>query len=117
MISSVMRTRKALEVGGGSCLSLQDSGQCAVILQTLYGGSFASTAHDGQNHWFNLISTTCGEYQVDITGDRFGLPKYQIERHKDIYPNVCRVNVSDMDDDTRAKAQDLAKNSGLEVFS
>src|SRR5580658_8358280 len=64
------------------------AGQCgavAAIVRSMWGGQLVSANVDAQSHWFNRIVVDGDLFDVDITGDQFGLPRVQLARCGRLY--------------------------------
>lgn len=63
-------------------------GQCAVtaiVLRELIGGELLRTQVAGDEHWLNRVSLQHGTYDIDLTGDQFGLPAIQLAPAGQLY--------------------------------
>jgi hypothetical protein len=71
-------------------------GHCAVvalIMHDLYGGELLRTRVKGEEHWLNRVHVAGVSYDVDLTGDQFGLPTVQVEFAGKLY-EVERVDAA-----------------------
>ena len=87
------------------------SGHCAAVSYLIwqrFGGNMVSAKVHGESHWFNRIYYSASiDADVDLTGDQFGLPPFQISA-RELYPDSrvrhsCEVNV-----ETRLRTKMLA---------
>lgn len=65
-------------------------GHCAAVallVWAMFGGDMQSTTHEGVSHWFNRVKYLGEWYDMDLTGDQFGLPPVQITPAGDMYSN------------------------------
>jgi hypothetical protein len=73
------------------------TGHCAVtamLVRELFGGEYVSAIVAGSSHWFNRISVLGIEYDVDITGDQFGLKRVQVALANRLYEGT-RVRLAE----------------------
>jgi hypothetical protein len=92
------------------------SGHCAAvatIVQGLFGGQLMSAKVDVQSHWFNRIDLGDGVFDIDITGDQFGLPSVQVARRGHLYDRSRVRKPEELNLDTRKRAALLAARAGL----
>lgn len=92
------------------------SGHCAAvasIVQALFGGQLVSAKVEVQSHWFNRIDLGEGVFDVDITGDQFGLPPVQVAKRGDLYDRSRVRKPEELNLDTRRRAAVLAARAGL----
>lgn len=90
---------------------IPSTGHCAVasiIIQTIYGGKFVSTYINNISHWFNRIIIDNQEYDIDLTGDQFNLPKIQIKPAGSLYSNTRIRETSDLNEETKIRSKILA---------
>lgn len=68
------------------------------------------------SHWFNRVTRGDEVVDVDLTGDQFGRPAVQVAPADSLYDAGARVRpLEDVDEETRARAERLAKKAGLDV--
>lgn len=80
------------------------------IVRQRHGGAMVSTRAFGGSHWFNLIRTESGWFEVDITGDQFGLG---VVRWASMLHDDTRIrDVSEWDEDTHRRLELLEKRLG-----
>lgn len=87
-------------------------GHCAVvaaILKKKFGGDMYSTTINGQSHWFNQIIVDEIAYDVDITGDQFGLPAVQVGEPYTLYQDNRLRHEEQFDMDTVWRVMMLRK--------
>jgi hypothetical protein len=96
--------------------SAASTGHCAVVsalLAKLIGATMVSTRLAGQSHWFNRIRVGNREYDIDLTGDQYGLEPVRIANANALYPETRVRSEEDLNADTRARARRLAANAGF----
>jgi hypothetical protein len=92
------------------------AGHCAVvaaIVQQEFGGQMLSTHVDGEEHWFNRITSVGTPIDVDLTGDQFGGPKVQVGLPGYLYPNAIERPFDHLQHEALVRAQRLADRAGL----
>lgn len=92
------------------------AGQCAAvatILRTMLGGALVSANVEAQSHWFNRIPVAGDLFDVDITGDQFGLPAIQLARVGGLYGGSRVRRPGEVDGNTRMRAELLARRAGV----
>src|SRR5438105_184308 len=102
--------------GGHTDFRVRSSGHCgavAAIVQAELGGDLVSALVDGHSHWFNRVTLGSELFDVDITGDQFGRPTLQIAHSSRLYDDSRVRLASDLDAETRFRAQRLCERSGL----
>lgn len=94
----------------------KSTGQCAVsalIVQGQLGGQLVSTWVRGESHWFNRVALGDVLFDVDLTGDQFGLPAVQFQRSQALYAPSRRRLLREVAPETFARAVTLARRCGL----
>jgi hypothetical protein len=92
------------------------AGQCgavATIVRAMLGGQVVSAYVDAQSHWFNRIAVADDVFDVDITGDQFGLPPIQLAQGGKLYSGSRVRRTDEINENTRARAELLAGRAGL----
>lgn len=90
------------------------AGQCgavATIVRAMLGGQLVSADVDTQSHWFNRIPVDGNVFDVDITGDQFGLPPVQLARRGRLYGGSRVRRPGEVDENTRMRAALLARRA------
>lgn len=124
LVGELHHLRRRLERGFGSDTAANgfrgsgpSTGQCAaatLVVREAVGGEYASASVQNQSHWFNRIAHKGVSYDVDLTGDQFGLPAVQVGRTGELY-NETRIRPSeDVSPETIARAARLAKRAGMQ---
>ncbi len=93
------------------------AGQCgavATIVRTMLGGELVSAKIEAQSHWFNRIRVADHLFDVDITGDQFGLPPIQLARVGKLYGGSRVRRPAEVNEDTRMRAALLARRAGVD---
>ena len=99
------------------------TGHCAVvsaILYSLYGGELCSTSIDEVSHWFNRIRFGGETFDVDLTGDQFGLKPFQYQSESQLYtkkkyPETRTRKPKDLSKETLRRAMLLATRANLDI--
>lgn len=94
----------------------RSTGQCAVsalIVQVQFGGELTSARVCDESHWFNRIVQGDTVFDVDVTGDQFGLPAIQCRPRDALYTPSQRRKLLDVTPETFARAIALARCCGL----
>ena len=94
-------------VSAGHCCAV------ATIVRAMLGGEFVSADVDEQSHWFNRIPVAGDLFDVDITGDQFGLPAIQVARCGRLYSRSRSRHPDEVDENTQMRAALLAKRAGV----
>ncbi len=92
------------------------SGHCAavaLIAATALPCGLASARISGGSHWFNRVFLESGTYDMDLTGDQYGLAPVRVARKGGLYRGTAVRDVSQIDDETRLRAIRLANRAGL----
>lgn len=92
------------------------SGQCAavaLIVHDTLGGSLVSAHVNGISHWFNRITTSDGELDIDITADQFGFVPIRIGDPGSLYANERIRSKAELRVETVSRAQLLKARAGL----
>ena len=92
------------------------AGQCgavATIVREMLGGQLVSADVDAQSHWFNRIPVAGDVFDVDLTGDQFGLPPVQLARGGRLYSGSRVRHLDEVDQNTRRRAMLLARRAGV----
>lgn len=94
------------------------AGHCAIvaaITALTVGGQLVKTSVGGVSHWFNRLTDRGMTWDVDLTGDQFGLPAVQIAPEGHLYSDTKEADFSSLDRDTLRRAVVLADRAGLDV--
>jgi hypothetical protein len=76
--------------GGPHSASAGQCGTVATIVRAMLGGELVSAEIDAQSHWFNRSYVAGDFFDVDLTGDQFGLPPVQLaESHINMRQDVA----------------------------
>jgi len=92
------------------------AGHCvvaSVIVQTTFGGDLASAIVEGNSHWFNRIRFGDQMFDVDLTGDQFGLAPILIADANRLYSGAKIRRTNDLSSETLRRAALLARRAGL----
>lgn len=101
---------------------LPSTGHCAAVATILHGflypwsARLVSTKFAGQSHWFNRFTWEQHQYDVDITGDQFGLHPVQVDIAGELYPNTRTRTWEEVNEATRERARKLRDRAGFEVL-
>jgi hypothetical protein len=101
----------------GTVSPIPSAGHCAVvsvITMLKLGGGLASTTVQGESHWFNRLSDGRQLWDVDLTGDQFGLPPVQVEPTGSLYPNATSQTFDALNIETLARALRLAARADMQ---
>jgi hypothetical protein len=93
------------------------AGQCsavATIVRAMLGGELVSAHVDTQSHWFNRVPVGGVLFDIDITGDQFGLPPIQMARRGKLYGGSRVRQPVEVDENTRRRAALLARRAGVD---
>jgi hypothetical protein len=104
-------------INQSGCPVSASSGQCgavATIVRTMLGGELVSANIEAQSHWFNRIRVADKLFDVDITGDQFGLPPIQLARVGTLYGGSRVRRPVEVDKNTLMRAALLAKRAGVD---
>ncbi len=96
--------------------SAPSTGHCAAvsaILSKWIGATMVSTRIAGQSHWFNRLRVGNREYDIDLTGDQYGLEPVRIANANALYPETRVRSEQDLNADTLARARRLAAHAGF----
>lgn len=87
------------------------SGHCtvaAIFVQKELGGDFVSATVNDASHWFNRITLQDNlEFDLDVTGDQFGLPCVQLAFAGDLYVGTRLRNTREITSETWERAHIL----------
>ena len=100
----------------GTESTVPSAGHCAavaVIVHSEFGGTFVSTTVDGQSHWFNRLRIAGQEFDVDLTGDQFGLPAIRVGQN--LFEVIRHRSADQLNCETLTRALTLARRSGRSV--
>lgn len=92
------------------------TGHCAVvaaILQQMAAGDLVSATVEGQSHWFNRLSVGGRQFDVDLTGDQFGLPSIRVGVCDGLFPATRVRHPAEINPETLRRAISLAKRAAL----
>lgn len=120
LYAKLAEIRKALEPAWSGAtgfvepwpLAPRSAGQCAVsaaIVKSMLGGTFLSAPKGPISHWFNRVDG----YDVDITGDQFGVPAIQITDTPYGLYECTRERLEGLNEETLKRAILLARQAGL----
>jgi hypothetical protein len=87
------------------------------IVHELFGGELVSTSIDGHSHWLNRLTADGRTIDADLTGDQFGLPKFQFDEPGRLYRGLRVRPESDLSLETLSRAALLAQKAGLSAVS
>jgi len=94
------------------------AGQCAavaILVNRIFGGNYVSTRVEGESHWFNRILFQSNWYDVDITGDQYGLPPVQVSEMGTLYPETRLRLPEEVASETLERADRLALKANLSI--
>ncbi|MBI2752334.1 MAG: hypothetical protein HYX46_02300 [Betaproteobacteria bacterium] len=100
----------------GTVSRIPSAGHCAAVAAVVraeFGGQFVSTIVDAQSHWFNRIHVGGQSFDVDLTGDQFGLGEIRIARAGNLFPSSRVRGVEELNDETLRRARLLASRSRI----
>ena len=100
----------------GTVSRVPSAGHCAAVAAVVraeFGGDFLSTVVGGQSHWFNRIHVGGRSFDVDLTGDQFGLDEIRVARAGELFPSSRVRTVEQLNDETLRRARLLAVRSGI----
>ena len=100
----------------GTVSRIPSAGHCAAVAAVVraeFGGQFLSTIVDAQSHWFNRIDVGGQSFDVDLTGDQFGLDAIRIARAGELFLSSRVRSVEQLNDETLRRARLLASRSGI----
>lgn len=92
------------------------TGHCAAvsaIVHELVGGKLISTTIGGHSHWLNRLTFSSEEFDVDLTGDQFGLPAIQIADADALYPQTRVRDGAELNVETLERTRVLAERAGF----
>jgi len=101
----------------GTKSPIPSAGHCAIvsaITQLKLGGGLASATVNGESHWFNRLSDGSQLWDVDLTGDQFGLPSVQIEPAGKLYPDAVSQSFDALNVETLERARRLATRADMQ---
>lgn len=113
--------------GGWQNDAIPSAGHCAAVSAILYhqlavfaerfGGRVqcVSAIVNGGSHWFNRVELPDEAWDIDLTGDQFGLPPVQIAEAGTLYEGTRVRDFSELNEETLQRAALLARRAGLEV--
>lgn len=67
-----------------------------------------STKINGLSHWFNRLTVSGQDLDVDLTGDQFGHPPLQVAPAGSLYPATLIRSELDVKEETLTRARRLA---------
>jgi len=100
----------------GTTSPVPSAGHCAAVAAVVnaeLGGQFVSTIVDGQSHWFNRLEARRASFDVDLTGDQFGLAELRIAREGELFPSTRLRSTEQLNRETLERARLLAERAGL----
>lgn len=113
--------------GGWQNDSIPSAGHCAAVSAILFhelasltdrlGGRVlcVSAIVGGGSHWFTRVELPDGTWDIDLTGDQFGLPPVQIAAADSLYEGTRVREFSQLNEETLRRAALLAQRAGLDV--
>ena len=96
--------------------SAPSSGHCAAvsaILSKLIGATMVSTRIADQSHWFNRIRVGDRDYDIDLTGDQYGLEAVRVADANALHAETRVRSEQDLNAETLDRARRLAANAGF----
>jgi hypothetical protein len=96
--------------------SAPSTGHCAAvsaILSKWIGATMVSTRIADQSHWFNRIRVGSHEYDIDLTGDQYGMEAVRIAQADSLYPETRVRSEQELNAETLERARRLAATAGL----
>lgn len=100
----------------GTIRMAPSAGHCAAVaalIQVRMGGLPVSATVHGQSHWFNRVPFDDQLYDVDLTGDQFGLEKVAIRAPDHLFPNTRLRDMASLNDETLGRAILLGRRARL----
>lgn len=100
----------------GTCSRIASAGHCAAVAAIVHaelGGQLVSTVVEDQSHWFNRIEVGGGYFDVDLTGDQFGLAETRICPAGELFCSWRLRTLQQLNDETLRRARLLAERAGL----
>lgn len=92
------------------------SGHCAVvaaIVREAFGGDLVSATVQGESHWFNRLQVHGVAFDVDLTGDQFGFPKFRVAPPGNLHEGAKRRMPEELNVETLQRAVTLAERAQL----
>ena len=77
------------------------------------GGSLVSCPIPSLSHWFNRLPDEALHWDVDLTGDQFGLPAVRVALAGTLYEQTRLRSVHELNTETLQRARVLAARAGL----
>ncbi len=102
----------------GKAGATPSAGHCAAashIVREILGGEFASATVRGESHWFNRIGEGEERWDMDLTGDQFGLAPARVAPAGELYPGTRERAPEEMTEETRERARRLAERAGIRL--
>jgi len=84
------------------------AGHCAavaVLVARRLGCQIVSARVCGVSHWFNRLDHDGRAFDIDLTGDQFGLDRVQIANAGDLYPETRVRKLSEVTAETLARSR------------
>jgi hypothetical protein len=103
--TAMKQSTRAVSASAGQCSAV------ATIIRAMLGGELVSAHVDTQSHWFNRIPVGGDLFDIDITGDQFGLPPIQMARRGKLYGGSRVRRPAEVDKNTRMRAALLARRA------
>ena len=100
----------------GTQSQVASAGHCAIvsaITALTVGGTLASTKFNGVSHWFNRLFDGQQWWDIDLTGDQFGLPAIQVTPAGKLYSATAVQPLAALNSETLQRALVLAGRSGI----
>lgn len=113
--------------GGWQDDAIPSAGHCAALSAIIYHDLVdfvrdlegrilcASAVVNGGSHWFNRFEILGEAWDVDLTGDQFGLPPVQVAKAGSLYEGTRVREFSELNEETLQRAALLAERAGIEV--
>lgn len=101
----------------GTKSSIPSAGHCAIVSAIALlklGGALASATVKGESHWFNRLSDGSQFWDVDLTGDQFGLPSVQIKPAGQLYSDAVIRSFDALNVETLERARRLATRANMQ---
>ena len=105
--TAMKQSKRSVSASAGQCTAV------ATIVRAMLGGELVSAHVDTQSHWFNRVPVGGVLFDIDITGDQFGLPPIQMARRGKLYGGSRVRRPADVDKNTRMRAALLARRAGV----
>jgi hypothetical protein len=100
----------------GTQSPVPSAGHCAVvaaIVALTIGGQLARTTLHGLSHWMNRVRHDNQLWDIDLTGDQFGLPTIQVAHAGKLYPDGMVQDIASLNVETLQRALKLAERANM----